>query len=382
MALVLAFAIIGCSGKDTGGKDAPKVDTSLKKGEPSVVGDKFEVPDIKQDANGPIIGEISKQALPDDSITLAGRGFSDSSLKAYVYGMDKNGKGKTVEAKYTVVDDQLMSLLIDKSFEFGVYGVYLENSKGKSNVEFVNAPAIWYIGMTNLTEGDLIEVYGENLTTDLGTKGHIYLVGEDKYCEAEIVSADPYKITAKVPAGLTDGAEYEVRIHTGHGGKLGFATAPQKIIFSAEDPDTFAGKVINVTDFGVDPTKVDTTKDASAAIKEAIDSANDGDIIYFAPGIYFCNSVIKVDKSVRIAGAGKENTYIVTGNQFKDCLFQVDIGHVEFTNVTFRHVRSSGKIKSGFIRYKGDYQDTGIFNLYIHDCRFIQSVPTSAKFNY
>ena len=382
VALLMAFTVFGCSGKKPANNGATKVDTSLKKGEPASIGDKFEAPGIQQDANGPVIGEISKQALPDDSITIAGSGFSDSSLKAYVYGMDKDGKGKTVEAKYTVVDDQLMSLLIDKSFEFGVYGVYLENSKGKSNVEFVNTPAIWYVGMTNLTEGDLIEVYGENLTNDLGTKGHLYLVGEGKYCETEIVSADPYKIIAKVPAGLTDGTEYEVRIHTGHGGKLGFATAPQKIIFSAEDPDTFTGKVINVADFEYDPTTVDTNKDASPAIKAAIESANDGDIIYFAPGIYFCNSVIEVDKSVKFAGAGIENTYIVTGNQLKGCLFRVQVGHVEFVNISFRHVLSSGKIKSGFIQYKGDYQDTGIFNLYIHDCRFIQSVPTSAKFNY
>lgn len=382
MALLLALTIIGCSGKKQANSDAPKVDTSLKKGKPASLGDKFEVPDIEQDANGPVIGEISKQALPDDSITIAGCGFSDSALKAYVYGMDKNGKGKTVEAEYTVIDDQLMSLLIDKSFKYGVFGVYLENSKGKSAVKFVNAPAIWYIGMTKLTEGDKIEVYGENLTTDLGEKSHLYLIGDGKYCETEIVSADPYKITAKVPAGLTDGAEYEVRIHTGHGGNIGFAAAEQKIIYCAEDPDTFNGDVIDVTDFGIDPTKVDTTLDASTAIKEAVASAKDGDIIYFPAGIYFCNSNIEIPTSIKIAGAGKDNTYIVTGNQLKDDLFQVKIGHVEFTNITFRHVRTSGKIKSGFIKYTGDYQDTGIFNLYIHDCHFIQSVPISAKFQY
>ena len=385
LALLMAFTVFGCGSSEessSNGSTTTKVDTSLKSGTPSTVGDKFNAPSIEQDANGPVIGEISKQALPDDTITIAGKGFSDSSLKAYVYGLDKDGKETTKEAKYTVIDDQLMSLIIDKSFDYGVFGVYLENSKGKSAVDFVNAPAIWYVGMTNLTKGDICSVYGENLTTDLGTKSHVYLVGDGKYCETEIVSADPYKISFKVPAGLDDGAEYEIRIHTGHGGDIGFATAPQKLLYSENDPDTFNGDVIDVTDYGYDPTVVDTTLDASTAISEAIASANDGDIIYFPSGIYFCNTNISVDKSVKFAGAGTENTYIVTGNQLENRLFNVEVGHVEFVNITFRHVRSSGRIKSGFIQYRGDFQDTGIFNLYIHDCHFIQSVPSSAKFNY
>ena len=383
-ALILALTVFGCNGKkaETANEGGSKVDTSLKKGEPLAVGDAFKIPDIEQSSNGPVIAEISKQALPDDSITLAGKGFSDSSLKAYVYAMDKDGKGVTKEAKYTVIDDQLMSVLIDESFEFGVYGVYLESSKGTSAVKCVNLPAIWYVGMTKLTEGDIYDIYGENLTTDLGDKTHVYLVGEGKYCEVEIVSADPYKVSFEVPAGLTDGAEYEVRLHTGHGGELGFVTAPQNLIYHAEDPDAYNGSVIDVTDFDYDPTEVSTQVDASVAISEAIASANDGDIVYLPSGVYFCNTPIDVSKSVKIAGAGKDNTYIVTGNQLEGCLFQVKIGHVEFTNITFRHVRSSGKIKSGFISYAGDYQDTGIFNLYIHDCHFLQSVPTSAKFQY
>ena len=47
--------------------------------------------------------------------------------------------------------------------------------------------------------------------------------------------------------------------------------------------------------------------------------------------------------------------------------------------MTFRHVRGSGLIRSGFIYYRGDLTDTGIFNLYVHDCHFLQSIPVTAK---
>ena len=377
LAAVLAFFFFSCSKKE-------KVPSTMtfKKGSPSAHGDKFDAPKIEQSTNGPIIAELSKQALPDDSITLAGQGFSDSSLKAYVYALDKDGKAQTKETKYTVIDDQTMSVLIDESLRFGVYGVYLENSEGTSAMKYVNRPKIWNVGMTKLAAGDTFNIYGENLTTDLGDKVRIYLINNNKYCQVEPVYADPYKISFRVPLGLKDGAEYEVKIHTGHGGNLGFATAPQKLLFSSKDPDAFSGETIDITDFGIDPTTTDKSLDASPIIQEAIDSANDGDIIYLPAGVYYCDSNIEVSKSVKIMGSKKGDTVLVTSNEMENYLFMVDIGHVEFTNINFRRVCESDTIKSGFISYCGDQTDTDFFNLYIHDCDFLQTVLPEYKSKY
>lgn len=379
----MIFCFAACDKKEGEKKPAAsKVDTSFKKGEPKAQGDVFELPSIeKGGAGAPVIGQVSKEALPDDSVIVAGQNFSGNGLKVYIYSQSKKGNGKTTEAKATVTEDGLMTATVDKSLEYGIYGIYAENSKGKSNIKLINVPEIWYMDFNNVTKGEKVSVYGANLTTDKGKKAFVYLLSDDgKYCQVEVTSANPHKVTFKVPDNLKDGKSYQVKLHCGHGGEYGFVTVQERLIYSASKLMKFEGKTIDVTDFGADPKNVEN--DDTAAIADAIASAQDGDTVYFPAGVYFCNQNIEINSSIRIMGAGKKNTYFLTANALTGCLFEVLVGGVEFTDVAFQHKRNAGKLISGFISYNGDATSASSRNLYIHDCDFVQQGNEKAKSKY
>ena len=362
-----------------GTKTAVKVvDTALKDGQPSPVGDVFELPDIQNTDGAPIIGQITPQANPDDSVMIAGEGFTSSGFKAYVYGQSTDDNGKAVEAEYTVIDDTKMQLVIDKSLDYGIYAVYLENSKGKSNVAFVNRPEIWYISYTQRTAGEELDIYGENLTTDNKTDTSVFFVSADKkYCEASILYSDAFKITVQVPDTLKSGEEYSVYVHNGHGGEYGFAVAEEKMTYSDKSAVMYEGSIIDVTEYGADPA--DSGNDDTEAIQEALNSAQFGDIVYLPKGVYFVSSTITVDVAVRICGDGQENTVIVCGNGVKDAMFDVNAGPTQFVNLGFWHKRTTGSLTANLIRA---HHVTAVANEYVlkvNNCKFVQSVEADYR---
>ena len=378
MSLTFIFSFAACkSNKETQGKEGENnneiITASFVDGTPKAVGDKFDMPEIEQSNSNLTVVNVTKQARPDDSILLAGEGFSASGVNAYVYS---ETTGKFEKAQYTISDDNIANVVIDKDYDYGMYAVYLEDSNGKSNVSFVNKPSIWKMGLTKVTAGDTVELYGENLSTDYGDKSNVFLVKDGKYCEAKVVYADPFKVEFQIPIGLEDKAEYEVVLHSGHGGEYGFATAPEKITYSSKDPNAYTGKVINVTDYGADPK--DSDNDDTKAIQEAFNDAEDGDIVYFPQGVYFCTDTVEVPSKVRIIGDGKKNTYLIPSDGIKDCFIRVLVG-AEVCNVGFMQKRKTGALQCYFIGMYDVYTDEGVHNLYVHDCYFEQYVPSTAK---
>ena len=380
ISFVLCFAACGDEQQETASvtteeQDAPVkvVDSKMKDGVPSAVGDVFDFPEFEAAAGAPIIGQITPQANPDDSVMIAGEGFKSGGFKAYVYAQSEKDNGKAIEAKYTVIDDQKMQLVIDKSLDYGVYGVYLENSNGKGNVKFINTPKIWYINYTQRTAGEQLDIYGENLTTDNKTDTNVFFVSANgKYCEASIVYADAFKVSVLVPDSLTVGEEYEVHVHNGHGGKYGFAVSEEKMKYSDTSAVVYDGNVIDVTEFGADPE--DNANDDTEAIKDALNTAMVGDIIYFPKGVYFVSSTISIDTSVRFCGDGKENTVIISANAVKEAAFDVNAGPVQFVNLGFWQKRTIGALTSSFIQAKHVSVGLNEYSVKINDCKFVQSV--------
>lgn len=232
-----------------------EVDTSIKKGTPSPVGDVFELPDVKQETNAPIIAEISKQAYPGDSIMVSGEGFKKSGVKFFVYSQSTADNGKAIETKFTVVDDTYASVLIDEKLEYGVYGIYATNSSGSSAIKTVNKAKIWSIGLYKLSANEKLTILGENLTTDNDNKTTVFLVSEDnkEYAQASVLFADPGKVEILIPDTLTVGKKYNVMLHNGHGGSEGFTVGDRPIEYLEKPIVQFTGKVLNVVDYGADP---------------------------------------------------------------------------------------------------------------------------------
>lgn len=393
MSIVLVFGLLfslTCCGENesektsapTKGKNEAKVNTTLQKGEPKSVGDVFKLPDIPS-SESLVISEITRQANPDDSVTVAGMGFSSGNLKAYIFSQTTADNAKTTEAKITVIDDSTANIVIDKSLSYGMYGVYVENAGGKSNIALVNKPAIWSVGLTCLTAGETLDIFGENLTTDNKDKTNVFLVGEGEYCGAEVVYANQNLVTIKIPEGLTDQKQYEIRLHNGHGGDLGFAVAKEKLTYVKETAVQFNGKVHDVVEYGADPK--DVQNDDTKAIKDAIKAAKDGDVIKFPAGVYFCTENIIVDKALKFEGAGKTNSILLTANAIEGFFLEFNKAPSEVTKLGFQHRRKTGMIQSGFIRAKMGWngrmstatRDT--YSFYVHDCDFLQETNERYK---
>lgn len=364
MLLVLSF----CSCK---GKENNKV--LFSEGKPSAVGDVFKMPKIAGGkAGAPILSEITKQASADDTVIISGEGFASDELKVYIYTQSTAKNGKKTEADFTVIDDNLIHVVIDKSLKYGMYGIYAQNEKGNSNIKFVNKPAIWYVDFSTTSAGETVSVYGENLATDNKNTSNVFLVADGKYCVPEITFADPYKVSFRVPDVLEDGKQYEIWIHNGHGGNEGFAKAEEKLTYSKNKVVEFKGKKIDVTKFGADPK--DSSNDDTAAIKKAISSANDGDTIYFPKGAYLCSEQINITKILKFEGESAKSSVITTTTDLKGYLFSANNTPLEFTKLGFFHDSGEDELQSGFITIRGDSANYNSYKFKVTKCHFDQEV--------
>ena len=339
--------LINLSASSTYGTTS-NIDTSIKKGVPQPVGDIFVLPDIKQETNAPIIAEMSKQAYPGDSIMVSGEGFSKSGVKFFVYSQSSANNGKTVEAKFTVVDDNYASLLIDEKLDYGVYGIYATNSSGSSTIKTINKAKIWSIGLYKLSAGERLTILGENLTTDNDNKTTVFLVSEDnkEYCQVSVLFADPGKVEILIPDTLTVGKKYNVMLHNGHGGSEGFTVGDRTIEYLEKPIVQFSGKVLNVVDYGADPKSLGN--DDSIALQNLVNDVEDGDTIYFPPGSYLLVNSVTINKSVRILGAGADKTKIFAGYNISGGALNIKKGPCEIAGICFEQKRTTGKLKGLF----------------------------------
>lgn len=369
--MIFSLAACGSNG------DKKQTVVTMKDGVPSAPGDVFELPEISQASGAPIIATVTKQADPDTTVTVTGEGFTGA--KAYIYAQTDKSNGKKYEAKATVTDDTDMAVTVDSSVAYGMYGLYIENSSGTSEIKLINKPSVWWVDIVTVSADQEFSIYGENLTTknaDGADKAHVYFVSENnKYCEANVVYADPYKVTVQIPSCLTDGEEYTVRVHNGHGGEWGFADAEEKITYYKEAVEYFGGEKIDVTDYGAVPNK--KNNDDTEFVQAAIDAANDGDTIYFPKGTYLIKSTLTIEKSLKFEGAGTDKSIIVAGVKLEGYVFEVKASPVEFTGIAFEAIRDS-KLKAGFIKARGVKVDNGRA-LYIHDCKFTSSASLKSR---
>ena len=349
-------------------------DVIWENGTPKAPGDIYELPNIKQDdGNAPITAQLSKQVYPGDSVTVMGCGFSAIDTKAYYIA-----NGATKQAECFVVDDTQIEVTIPSNEKYGAYGIFVENNNGTSGIKMVNIPQVWWIGFTDVNAGDKLSIYGENLTTNNGDKSNVYLIDGDKYYKMNVLFADPYKVTVEIPKGLENEKSYSIRLHNGHGGELAWCETNEKIIFKSQKINNGTGNIINVVDYGAKPDDKDNND--SSAIQKAINAADIDDTIYFPAGTYLMKKGVSVDKPLKFIGEGADKVKIVMHNKAQSdngTLFYCVVGCVEFSELSFEDVRTA-KFSLSFIRFRSDSYLNGSCNLYIHNCKFIQSTVAKA----
>lgn len=350
--------LAGCGGNSSS--------PAAKKGGLPIAKSPFDT-DYKSENNAPIIGHVTTKAYADDSAEVAGKGFLGDSLKVYL--KTENGN-KSV--KYNVIDDNLMAVLIPEDVKKGVFALYAENGSGKSNLKLINAPKIWNLSSDTVTKNEELYIYGENLTLNDSPK--VFLSDEEEYFEPHITYNDPHKVAFKVPETLKNGKKYTVYVYNGSAGEAGLAVAEQKLTYKSEITEQFSGKTVDVTDYGADAK--DIKNDDTAAVKKAAEVLKDGDTLYFPKGYYLINGDIEISCSVKIRGDSADRSVILGGNGVSEYVFKITSLPSEIRDIRFEMKRTSGKIKSGFVRIKGDSIATGRTRVNISGCKFVQSVTT------
>ena len=355
------------------GKEEAVNPSFFQKGKPKAVGDIFQMPQVKNGGeNAPKLSQITKQAGPDDTIIVSGEGFSSKELKVYLYSQSTNENGGYINPKYTVIDDTMIHVVVDRELNYGLYGLYVSNEHGNSNVKYVNAPKIWFVDFSVAAKDDIVSVYGENLATQNGTISNVFLVGENEYCRPEVVYADPYKVSFKVPDYLSNGKQYEIWLHSGHGGEKGFCIAEEKLQYSDTPSVKYEGKKLDVTSFGADSE--DSSNDDTEAIRKTIDAATDGDTIYFPKGAYLCSEQIAITKSLKFEGVSAKSSVITTTTDLKGYLFSANNTPLEFTKLGFFHDSGENELQSGFITIRGDSGNYNSYKFKVTECHFDQEV--------
>ena len=365
---ILTIVASACEEKSVGEEGYT---AKFESGTVAAVGDYFVLPEISAKSGAPIISGATSQVASGDSITVSGKGFSQSGLKVYLYSQSKKNNGKAHELSFDYISDTQIVAKVSADIEYGIYVLYVTSDNGTSNIKVLNNPKINWIGFTKVLAGETVSVYGENLTTENKEgKTNIWLTTDAGFYKVNIKYANPYKVTFEVPRGL-ESKEYGVVLHNGHGGELGFAKSEEKLSVVTKRFNQFLdGNVINVKDFGALPD--DKTNDDSGAVQDAITSAKEGDTIYFPNGTYVFESTVYCDKPLKFLGESHKETVMVSGTNLSGGVVEVSAGPCEVSNISFVCTRAFGKLPDCFIRYKGNFPElsNGSWEINVHDCRF------------
>lgn len=316
---------------------------------------------------------VTAQAYPDNTIAIYGDGFTGES-RVFVYSQTTADDGILQEAEIIAGDNKVLNAILPANLPYGAYGVYVQNGDAITDTLYINTAQVWWIGQTMAAPGGAVSVYGANLTQANGAEtSYVYLrpYGEDASAapvQAEVVEANPYKVTFLVPEALEDEKTYEVWVHNGHGGDQGWAYAPQALYVSHLPVMAWNGAVRNVVDYGASPA--DDGGDDTQAIKAAIEAAQTGDTIFFPAGTYLITDEISVVKELCFRGEGaKESTVQMHPAFAKTALFNIISTPFEIENIGFISVTDI-QANPPFILIKGDSYPLSTTGFSVHDCYF------------
>ena len=225
------------------------------------------LPEIKgsADKSAPVISGFTDLTFPDETLSVCGEGLRRASLIVW-----SEGSLKRITPLRS--DDTKLQAVIPADTQKSMLIVWPENENGIGAPVRVNAPTCWFSDTGRLlanTDEQEIRLFGKSLFIE-GKKPSVTAICKDKSVKAEIVSANPYRLTIKLNARFYEGEECRFYIHNGTGGKYGFGEpfelTARKITRkpAKELPTLFA------EDFGA---VADDGKDDSEAFERALEAA-------------------------------------------------------------------------------------------------------------
>jgi hypothetical protein len=262
--------------------------------------------------NPPVISEYTIEAKEDRSINTLGMNFSVSGnngkdTRVWMYRQTTASDSRLYNPDLVRSRDDYLICTVEEGEPYGMYLMWIENENGAGYPVRINAPEMTWVGPDHAVPGSSVSVYGQNLSHNNDTtESHVFIRPWGSgpgvlTTEAPVSGVNPYKVTFTLPADVSAGADYEVWVHNGHGGRYGWS-GPMKLHADPSDPYVWNGAARDVKDFGA---AGNGTADDSKAIQDAIDAAADGDRIIFPAGIYrLADQSLNCNKKLSFEGAG------------------------------------------------------------------------------
>ncbi len=314
----------------------------------------------------PKISSITVSAMPDDSIVIEGKGFSNATV--YTCGPLADGFAYYRKALIINNSDTTITAIIDENYAYGIYYVWVKTDSGMSYPVRVNAPEIDWIDKTEAAQNEVVSIYGENLSfRNEEETSHVYIEG---YGYAETNFVNPYKVSFVMPNDIGDGG-YKVYVNNGHGANAW--SNPITITVNSKLSNIWTGKRVTVEGF--------TIQD----IENAISEAKDYDTVYFPEGIYSLDSKVTVTKKLKFVGESRDGVTIEitdnignTNDQRRG--FSISAFPCEFSDMTIRDNPNSVHTPSlVYANGKNATENVGfaVKNCNFYICKTYTSKPTT-----
>ena len=246
----------------------------------------------KRIIGGPVVFWHSDPVMPDETVVLAGAGFSPAALVDLALVTDGRDERWTevVPAQRSEIS---LKAVIPAEWPQGVYACRVRDGEQISKTVYINAPDIWWKqgdeGVDRARQGGWLRILGKCL--DFDGQAKISLQAESaskKAIPLEMENTSCFSLKAKIPVSLTSG-RYRVLVSNFKRGRESVRDAGILDVMPARSaPET----VISVVDMGADTTGM---KDCTVPIVQAIErlSMIGGGVVYFPRGRYRIDAILR-----------------------------------------------------------------------------------------
>lgn len=272
----------------------------------------------------PAIAEWTRSGEAGDSLALTGdllsaRNDTDNreDTRFVVYGQNADSLNLT-SASIHRLHGRRGAIKLDASLpRASMYLLWPINARGAGRPVAVNRTEAWWVGPDRATRGDVVSIYGRNLSHDQGaTVAYVYLKPNGRAAGRWITpsSVNPYRVEFRVPEDLADG-DYELWAHNGHGGRYGWS---KPVSLTLDSGITWTGATFDVTADGTDSRADDSSIQATVrAAAQAAAESGQRTTVQFPRGRFYLTESLWVPSNVRLLGAGPGKTVVAGQGEFR-----------------------------------------------------------------
>lgn len=304
--------------------------------------DGFDPPSFKTEASAPAIAEISRTADREEVISMTGIELDGTTVFGIYSQMPGAKQGNVASVGPLTADDTAATLALPSTLPaWSMYLVWPERGETKGRAFAVNRTEAWWLGPERGAPGDVVSVYGRNLSRSNGkATSHVYLKpvsGPGRYLTP--ITVNPFKVDFEIP-GLP-AAVYEIWTHNGHGGHFGWSGPLMLEVTAQTQFKMQGGTVVNVKRFG---TVADGVTDDTQAIRKALEAAAAlaPSTLYFPKGRYLVSDMLTAPANVAWRGAGKDRTDIRLGRRLATSMVSIGGPDVQFRQLTLTAAGNTG----------------------------------------